>query len=318
MRVSVIVPSYRRPASLQRCLRALARQDTKPNEIIVVARDDDEATRQVIATSEVRCRLVTVSVPVGCPGFVAALNAGVSNSTGDIVCFTDDDAAPRPDWIGRIVDVFRRSPSIGAVGGRDWIHQSDPLDDRAQHGVGVVTWSGRVIGNHHAGVGPRREVSVLKGANLAVRGELIRSRGFDTRLRGVTTEHHCELGMCLSLRRMGFKVIYDPEIAVDHYPQPREGESRDFSARQVHDAAHNETLALLEHLSGAGRTLHLLSAIAIGTRAEPGIARLIVTSAPGPRQARLVSANVRGRLQAIRTFRSIPSGLHAPSRLVDS
>ncbi|WP_455777492.1 glycosyltransferase family 2 protein, partial [Burkholderia stabilis] len=44
MKISVLVPTYRRPADLARCLLALQRQHRLPDEVIVVARPEDDAT----------------------------------------------------------------------------------------------------------------------------------------------------------------------------------------------------------------------------------------------------------------------------------
>lgn len=45
---------------------------------------------------------------------VAKKNAGLGLATGEIVCFMDDDAAVRPDWLERIVACYAE-PSVGAV-----------------------------------------------------------------------------------------------------------------------------------------------------------------------------------------------------------
>ena len=304
MRVSVVVPTYKRPDSLCRCLDALARQDTQPDEILVVARREDEASRQCISEREDEpVRLVPIDVPAGRPGFVAALNAGVAASRAEIVCLTDDDAEPHPDWISRILETFAADPRIGAVGGRDWVYHDGQLEDGAKLQVGTLSWWGRIIGNHHLGIGQPRDVAALKGVNLSVRGGLIRQIGFDKRLRGVTTEHHSEWGLCLRLLRMGYRIIYDPAIAVDHRPQPRVAEAREFGRRQVRDAAHNETLALLEHLSPAGQAAHLLWTTTIGTRGAPGLAqaaRLLLST--GDPKLRPLFGNLAGRGLAVLTY----------------
>jgi GT2 family glycosyltransferase len=304
MRTSVVVPTYRRPEALRRCLDALARQDTAPDEIIVVARREDEASRLCIGKREDEpIRLVSIEVPTGHPGFVAALNAGVDASCGEIVCLTDDDAEPHPDWISRILATFAADPSIGAVGGRDWVYQGGRLIEGAESIVGVIDRWGRVVGGHHLGVGPSRDVDVLKGVNLSARGDLIRQVRFDTRLLGSTTEHHSEVGLCLTILRMGFRVVYDPAIAVDHRPQPRTAEARKFGSRQIRDAAHNETLSVLEHLPPNGRVAHLLWVMAIGTRNTPGLAQATrLLFGTGDPQLRLLLSNLTGRGLAIKTY----------------
>ena len=300
----MVVPTYRRPAALGRCLDALAGQTEVAGEVLVVARREDEASQRCVSErGDDSVRLVLIDVPVGAPGFVAALNAGIAASKGEIVCLTDDDSEPWKDWIAQISATFAGDPSIGAVGGRDWVYFGDRLEAGDGSGVGTVTWWGRVLGRHHLGVGPAREVSVLKGVNLSARGDLIRQVGFDRRLRGRTTEHHSELGLCLKLSRMGYRVVYDPAIAVDHRPQPRTAEAREFDPSQVRNSAFNETLALLEHLSLGGRAAHLLWTTAVGTRSSPGLAqslRLLLTS--GDPQLRLLAGNLQGRALALSTF----------------
>jgi glycosyltransferase involved in cell wall biosynthesis/GT2 family glycosyltransferase len=304
MRVSVIVPTYKRPESLLRCLDALVRQDTQPDEIVVVTRRDDDASRRRISERRAKSiRLVLIDIPAGYPGLVAALNAGVEASRGEIVCLTDDDAEPRPDWISRMLAAFCHDPSIAAVGGRDWIYQDGQLIAGAAARVGVLTRWGRVIGNHHLGVGPPRDVAVLKGVNLGVRGDLLREVRFDTRLRGLATEHHSELGLCLILRRMGYRTVYDPSIAVDHRPQPRVAESRELSPKGVRDAAHNETLALLEYLPPLRQAKHLLWATMVGTRGAPGFVqaiRLLLTTRD--HKVNIFVSNLVGRGLAISTY----------------
>ncbi|NTX23610.1 glycosyltransferase family 2 protein, partial [Burkholderia cepacia] len=49
MKISVLVPTYRRPADLARCLLALQRQQRLPDEVIVVARPEDDATHERLA-----------------------------------------------------------------------------------------------------------------------------------------------------------------------------------------------------------------------------------------------------------------------------
>ncbi len=316
MRVSIVVPTYRRPESLSRCLDALARQDRQADEILVVARRDDEASRRCVCErSDESIRIVLIDVPAGRPGFVAALNAGADASWGEVVCLTDDDAEPHPDWISRILATFGNDSSIAAVGGRDWIYHDGRLVDGAESIVGTVSRWGRIVGKHHLGVGPPRNVAVLKGVNLSVRGDLLRQVGFDTRLRGSTTEHHSELGLCFALLRMGFRIVYDPAIAVDHRSHSRVAETREFGPSQVRDAAHNETLALLDHLSPGEGAAHLLWTTAIGARSAPGLAQAArVLLSTGDPKLKLLFGNLTGRSLAMLRYlgfsgdRKIPKG----------
>jgi GT2 family glycosyltransferase len=274
MRVSVVVPTYKRPQSLARCLDALDSQQYQPQETIVVVRGGDTASQELVRGRAKPVRLVLVEHP----GVVAAMNAGIATSRGDVVALTDDDSAPYPDWLARVVSVFESDVDgqLAAVGGRDWVHtQKGLLLDGSAGTVGAISWFGRVTGNHHLGVGPPRDVDLLKGVNLIVIGDLLRRVRIDERLLGVGTEHHWELSLCLTLRRQGFRILYDPAIAVDHHPQPRVDDSRRFSSRELRDSTHNETLALLEYLPPWRRASYVAWAFAIGTSSTPGVVQMI-------------------------------------------
>ena len=304
--ISVIVPSWRRPADLARCLRAIAVQRVAPFEVIVGARAGDAETEAVAAAAADRSAFPVRVERTAESGVIAAMNAALARARGDIVALTDDDAEPRPDWIERLNDCFL-IPVVGAAGGRDW----QPKERGDRNDVGRVQWFGRVIGNHHLGAGPARPVDVLKGANLAVRTHLAKSLGFDTRLRGAGAQMFWEMALCLPLRRAGWTLIYDPAIAVDHHIAERhdaDQRHRDggaFAAGAQADAVHNETLVMLEHLSGARRAAYLAWAAFAGTRIEPGllqVPRLLLSGVPSVLGQ--FRATMAGRLAGWRAWRA--------------
>ncbi|CAH2796071.1 MAG: hypothetical protein CBHOC_3224 [uncultured Caballeronia sp.] len=103
--VSVIVPTYRRPAMLKRCVCALAAQayDAARYEIIVCDDGPDDATRacvqrltQAHAEHGPRIRYVPVTATQGPAG---ARNAGWRASLARRIAFTDDDTIPDPQWL---------------------------------------------------------------------------------------------------------------------------------------------------------------------------------------------------------------------------
>ena len=133
--VSVVVPTWRRPADLVRCLEGLAAQSAAPTEVVVVARTDDEESRTALETRAPAGLSVRV-VLLDRPGMVPSLNAGLGTASSDIVAITDDDAVPRPDWLERMAEHFAGDPKIGAVGGRD--HLQDAPVDGGREIVGAI------------------------------------------------------------------------------------------------------------------------------------------------------------------------------------
>jgi cellulose synthase/poly-beta-1,6-N-acetylglucosamine synthase-like glycosyltransferase len=244
---------------------------------------------------------------VSTSGVIAAMNMGVNAASGEIISFTDDDAAPHADWLARIEAYFLSDSSLGGVGGRDWQYQGTQLRfNGASKVVGRVQWFGRVIGNHHLGVGKPQEVDVLKGVNMSYRMAAIKSLGFDERLLGTGAQVHFEIMLCLTLKRTGWKLIYDPALAVDHYPAQRFDEYQRDKFQEIAwiNRVHNETLALLDYLPPTRRTVFLVWAILVGTRRAPGFVQCLRLL---PSQDNLATqkwlASIQGRRQGWQTWR---------------
>lgn len=275
--VAVIVPTYKRPDALIRCLHALKAQTVPPVRIVVAVRRDDLVTLEVVQRAQRDCAYLEVAF-VKRAGAIAAIQAAVALCEEDIVAHTDDDAVPRNEWIERMMR--RYSDDVGGVGGRDVLHvkslaTSMQLADvsRLTKRVGQITWLGRLIGNHHIGIGPSRDVAVLKGVNMSMRRQLW---VMDTVLKGDGAQFAWELGVCLRARAAGWRLIYDPAVAVDHYPAPRHaGDSRESPSPRVgREAEWNQCYVVARHaplrLVGQAAMFQL----AVGSRAAPGLLRV--------------------------------------------
>ncbi len=304
MNISVIVPTYRRPAELAVCLAGLKNQLRRPDEVVVVVRDTDELTRDYLCRFD--CGdLHWQTVYVSRPGVIAALRAGAERARGEILAVTDDDAEPLPDWLQRIERHFQ-DPSVGGVGGRDLIIRGGLPSDRCVEPVGLVTWYGRITGNHHWGCGEARDVDVLKGVNMSFRRPLF---VLDDHLLGGGAQMYFEVGLCLRIRNMGWRLIYDPGIVVKHYPAQRFDEDKrdEVNSASTYNNAHNEVYVLLQHLAGAGKLAFLLYTFGLGTRGNPGVlaAPWVLARYGLARGAALVQASLRGKLAGCQTYRRV-------------
>jgi glycosyltransferase involved in cell wall biosynthesis len=284
VKVSVIVPTYRRTADLERCIDALAAQRRRADEIIVVARGDDQPTRAWLEQYQARPWSLSLRVAfVNVPGVVAAYNRGLDTATGDVICFTDDDAAPHPDWIERIAEAFVRDHALGGIGGRDVVHEKGGILEGQKSAVGLVSWYGRPVGNHHIGHGAAREVQVLKAVNMAFRREAVGTLRFDSRLRGSGAQVHCEMAFSLDVGRRGWTLVYDPTLLVEHYPAQRSDEDQRhvFNDTAFYNASFNLRLIMCEHLPTSGRWAFVTYSMLIGNRADPGLVRAILLALSG-------------------------------------
>ena len=301
METSVIIPTYRRTSDLQRCLEGLSKQYQLPDEVIIVVRDTDKETMNFL--KKYKTSLLIKKTMVTYSGQVAALNTGLCASSGEFLCILDDDTYPHPHWLKRIMDVFNSSEQIGGVGGRDWVFNGSQAETGKREIVGKVQWFGRIIGNHHLGYGDARDVDVLKGANMSYRRKAIKGLSFDERLLGNGAQVHNDMAFSLSVKRRGWRLVYDPEIAVDHFPAQRfDLDKRDlFNKEAYFNGVYNETLIMFDFMQKPfQKVICVLWWIIIGTKHRPGLLqflRLFVIK-PNNQNVQRFTINFRTRLKA--------------------
>jgi len=108
LRVSVVVPTFRRPDLLDRCLAALMTQDFSATDYEVIVVDDaacEETKRQVecwaerVELSKHTIRYIPVTGACHPHGPATARNVGWRAACGEIIAFTDDDCIPTSGWV---------------------------------------------------------------------------------------------------------------------------------------------------------------------------------------------------------------------------
>ncbi|HXE73228.1 MAG TPA: glycosyltransferase, partial [Candidatus Nitrosotenuis sp.] len=188
---------------LDDCLASLVAQTEPPDEVLVVDGGSRDGSRQIVeryaAGAPFQLRWLDQG-PV--PGLAQARNQGVRAARGEIVSFLDVDARAHPQWVARTRRRFAERPDVAGVGGQGREVGTTPADRfRAVH--------------FQQGWGPRlrEDVVYLWGLCSHYRREALQAVGlFDTRFRG--SGEDVEMG--LRLREAGYRLLYDPEILVDH------------------------------------------------------------------------------------------------------
>lgn len=103
MKVSVIVPTYNRPAALSLCLMSLSQQSRLPDEVLVADDGSGEETRLAVESfaQSADCRFVLKHIWQEDDGFrkPKIINETVRNATGDYLVFIDGDCMAHPDFI---------------------------------------------------------------------------------------------------------------------------------------------------------------------------------------------------------------------------
>jgi glycosyltransferase involved in cell wall biosynthesis len=304
--IGVLIPTYKRSEELLRCLAALENQIHPADDVILVIREDDLDTRSALAaraTEPLPIRIVTVTTP----GLVAARNAGIDACTTDVLAMIDDDTSPHPHWLDRVLEDFQNDQQLGGLGGRDRCFDGEAFDERRMPVVGKLQWFGRVIGNHHLGFGDIREVDVLKGANMSYRAKALKGTRCDPRLKGSGAQPSEDISLCVAVKRNGWKLAYDPQALVDHYPGKRIEERHYGGVMPIKDAiafqnfAYNEVLGIWGALTPLRRVFFFVWSILIGTGVCPGFVQAIRFTPPlGLQSWRRFLIAQRGKLHAFR------------------
>ena len=213
--VSVVVPTRNRNQDLERCLLAVSRLQPQPAEVLVVdSAPSGDGAREVAARW--RARYVREDKP----GASRARNCGARAARGDIVAFTDDDAAPDVSWLSLILPDFSDA-NVALVAGKVITPVSDTEFNRLYELCGFVGQGDeRLVVDRNT---PHwfEKVNFLPfglALNLAIRRSVFQQwSGFDERIGvGTHVPGHEEQHAFLELIDLGFRLVYEPAARVTH------------------------------------------------------------------------------------------------------
>ena len=105
--VAIIVPTLRRPESLERALRSLFAQTGVGDRIAEIVVVDNDPSGSAAAGVEALRRLSPwplVYAHAPRPGVATARNAGLAVTGAPLIAFLDDDEAAAPGWLAALLD----------------------------------------------------------------------------------------------------------------------------------------------------------------------------------------------------------------------
>lgn len=309
MHLTALIATFQRPRYLEAGLRALATQTRPPDSIVVITRDTDHASHEVVR------RLSHGAIPihhgmVHDAGHLPPLIEGRRRlpAETDVVVQLDDDLTPHQGALARIEASFA-DPTVGLVAGR-LVEHDDGRPRRAprSRGGGEVSFSGRIRAAH-----ANRPVSMAPhpthwatGAFASYRRAAFDRLAIRARLNlNVAIGYEIDWG--LQIGAMGYRAVFDPQVSGDHHNAPRgHGTTRAdiLGEEAVFARNHNHTYVLLHHLRGARRLAYLVRHFAIGDRWDWGLgaAAYATVVERSLRWRTALPHAYRGRLAAVRAF----------------
>ena len=210
---TVVVCTRDRPEDLQRCLEAFMWLPDDGQEYLVIDNCPSSDGTQELVKNYPKVRYVREDVP----GSSAARNRALREAKHEFVAFTDDDAAPDPNWLRSLLQNFT-DPRVMCVTGlvmpleleteaQEWFERYSP------HGRGFQ----RVVFDG-AECNPLIVASVGVSASMALRKSSIDFIGlFDEDLGAGTLTvggEDCEL--FARILRSGYRIVYEPRALSWH------------------------------------------------------------------------------------------------------
>jgi len=309
MKVSVIIPTYKRTAHLEKCLGSLLKQKLLPEQIIVVTVADDSQSHLIVdkAIKNENNGCLIQESRIGRLNIVYAENQGLKSALGEIVCFIDDDAFAPDDWIFSIVKRYEEDPKTGGVGGPviPFVDGKPVLE--YSNVFGRMNWYGRRETNSTKIIPGPAEVDFLRGANMSFRRSLICS--FDDNL--LAYWRRFEDDVCLSIKEKGYKIVCDPQIKVFHAQlHENRKDTVDQTPETIIGLHHNSLYVKLKHIKGFKKVICIFFELIWGDDTTPGCLSIVLYGIKHGKPRKLTESiyALLGKLKGIFTYLKFRTG----------
>lgn len=204
MKVTFIVITYQRDDLLQQCLESIYKQRglPQPYEVIVIDNNGDSAVPPP-ENDAVEFHLIHSPSNLG---FVRGRNWAFELATGDYWIEIDDDALfHSPDDAAKLISHLERDPKCGAVAAYSLHpHTHEPMYEELPHPDKAYFLS----------LDTPTEIPYFYGYCHALRASVIRQTGGFNERFGAYVE---EYDLSLRIIQQGYRIIYDPRVAVYHH-----------------------------------------------------------------------------------------------------
>lgn len=206
--VSVAICTRDRTEDLERCVSALLRMPDDGQEILVIDNAPSTDATARLMRSMPRIRYVREERP----GLNVARNRALREAQGEIVLFTDDDAAPDPFWLRRLARNFDDPLVLASTGLTMALELSSAAQIDFQRYGGFVRGFKRIVYDA-AEHNPLLAWHAGAGVNMALRRSVVQLVGpFDEAFdAGTPTHAGGDSEMFRRVLLAGYRIIYDPE-----------------------------------------------------------------------------------------------------------
>ena len=206
IRFSIVIPTYKRPASAIACLESLLELDY-PQELLQVVLVEDGPGPEPLRDEDLERFLVPLQLELirqANAGPAAARNRGAEAATGDFLAFTDDDCKPDPSWLRELARAFEHAPDA-VLGG----HTENALRENA------CSEASQALLDYIYEYYLRKGEPFFASNNVAISKEnFARIGGFDRSFAGAGGE---DREFCARCQEEGLEFVYLQAAVMHHY-----------------------------------------------------------------------------------------------------
>lgn len=205
--ISIIIPTYRRPARLAACLESIQQVHYPAEQYeVIVVNDGGEikAIDDLLGQQGANVRVIHQENQ----GPAAARNKGAAAAGGEFLAFLDDDCRPAPAWLARLAEQLQQAPAclvgghtINALTGNMYASASQLLIDYLYD-----YFNGRAAG----------PIFFTSNNFALAREQFLIFQGFDTSFPLAAGE---DREFCDRWRRQGREMVYVPTAVIYHAHQ---------------------------------------------------------------------------------------------------
>jgi GT2 family glycosyltransferase len=212
--ISIIIPVYNQFNFTYNCLKSILNNsgDKISYEIIIADDCSDDLTTDI---KKIVSNIKVITTPVN-TGFLRNCNNAAKYAGGKYILFLNNDTQVQKDWLTPLIELMERDDTIGAAGSKMIFPNGLLLE-----AVGVI-WNDGQAWNYGRLSDPAlpefnyvKEVDYLSGAALMVRKSIWEKLGgFD---EIYAPAYYEDPDLCFSIRKTGYKVMYQPASVVVHF-----------------------------------------------------------------------------------------------------
>jgi GT2 family glycosyltransferase len=262
VKLTVIIVTMNRADCVQRCLDCLVAQTRAVDQVVVVDASNDadhrRQTRHAVDGYAGPGAAIYLRNEAGYGHMTMSRNIALEHATGDVIAFLDDDAFARPQWARALMVTYEEDDDVGGVGGRVGKHEWQldvPAIERPGK-IGVLRRDGMIGGAWTVDPGRLAETDHLMGCNMSFRRQVLAELG-GMRDEFPGPEMREETDLCLRVRRLGYRLLYNAEAAVWHIGAPKPI-GRRFDCWYEYYARHNHVYLLLRNYGFSGMLIFYL------------------------------------------------------------